>query len=435
MKKNKKEMKKTTEYVNEKIPSFARKSLLTMLILMIGYGLFPSTINAGGIIAASFSFTDMILVFLVGNTILFIYALLLALIGTREGLTLHELSKRIFGKKGYRITSTIIFISQIGWFGIGITLLANPIIHFFNIESWLVKYIIIIVIGFSMTTVALYGVKSLKIASIIAIPIVLCAGILIILFSIQGGEWGNWSPDKPPQNKLTFFEGVTIVIGTFISGATLIPDFIRWSKNRKHTIIVVFFTFMINQMFLLMIGGIAYSGVDGNLFDQFDGSITIFSTLMIMGLGWLGFLALFSNVWTSNDNSLYASSLAASSIYNVKKRKMVLILGISGTLLAPIFNSNTFVLFLNLLGIMIPGIGIIAIIYYFWFYKLTDDENNYHLEAILAWVMGIILTELTQFWLPFIMPLYIMIFTGLIYICLFRVKFLIESWKSDKISK
>lgn len=426
MMKRRKEKKRTTEYVNERVPAFARKSLITMLILMIGYGLFPSTINAGGIIAASFDLTDMILIFIIGNTILFIYALLLALIGTKEGLTLHELSKKVFGKYGYRITSSIIFISQIGWFGIGIILLSNPIIQFFAIDSLIAQYAIIIAIGLSMTMVALYGVKSLKIASIIAIPIVFSAGILIIVFATQNGAWGSWNPTKPAKGNLTFFEGISLVIGTFISGATLIPDFIRWSKNKKHTLLVVFSTFMLNQTFLLLIGGIAYFGVDNNLFDKFNGDITIFSTLMIMGVGWLGFLALFSNVWTSNDNSLYASSLAASSIYKIKKRKMVLILGISGTMLAPVFNSNTFIIFLQILGVMIPGIGIITIIYYFWLRKLIEEENNYQFDAIAAWISGILISIFVQLLIPFITPVYIMLFTGITYIFLFHIKYLIQ---------
>ncbi len=428
----------TSEYENTKIPKVARKTFFTMLIVMLGYGLFPSTINAGAIVASGFSFGMFLLIILLGNLLLTIYALLMAMIGINSNASLHNLSKRVFGTQGYKITSTVLVISQIGWFGVGIMMVSDPIIRLFNVHdlnggSYFITWVLITLMGALITSAAFFGVRALKIASIVSIPIVLFAGFMVCVLAISGNAdvWGTFDPGKRGTSDITFFFAVGLVISTFISGATLIPDFLRWAINKWQGIIIVVFTFMILQTILLLFGAMAYYGIDSNLFIDFDEHVTLYSSLTIMGFGLIGFVALFANVWTSNDNSLYSTGLAVSSMFNVKKTNSVIILGIIGTLMAPIFGTSGFVWFLQLLGFLIPGIGAILIADYYIFYRwlnvfgledyfyFSNDNHkydDYKIVGILSWVLGIAISALVQIIFPFIVPLYIVLFTAIIYI-------------------
>ncbi len=437
--KENKEIKNNTgkEYANSKIPAAAKKSLWTMLVVMLGYGLFPSTINTGAMVASSFDFGIFLLIILAGNLILTIYALLLSLIAIENDVSLHNLSRRVFGSRGYAVTSTILIISQIGWFGVGIMLVSQSLVNILGIDASTIAgflmLMITLIMGVLITSSAFFGVKALEIASKIAIPTVLGLGLLMCAMSLMGGSWGEFDTGKPHGNlngEITWYFAIGLVVSTFISGATLIPDFIRWAKKKSHAIIVVFFTFLVLQSILLFFGAFAYYGIDTPLFGDYDNSITLYSALSIMGLTTVGFIALFANVWTSNDNSLYSSGLATSNIFGIKKTTAVILLGTIGTLLAPIFNTSGFVWFLNALGYLVPGIGTMLIVDYYvffrWFNILYTDEyfkfkheyRAYKWEALASWIIGIILTMLFQIILPFIVPLYIMFFTGIVYIIL-----------------
>lgn len=438
---NKNPENKTGEFENSKIPSYARKTLGTMLVVMLGYGLFPSTINTGAIIASNFNFGVFLIIILIGNLILTIYALLMSMIGLNSNASLHNLSKRVFGRKGYKVTSTILVISQIGWFGVGIMLISAPMLNLLNVNDMsiygqIMSWIITIVMGSLITSSAFFGVKALKFASLVAIPIVLGSGLLVIILSLIGGDWGSFDPSKvSPDPDISFFFAVGLVVSTFISGATLIPDFIRWAKNRSQAILVVFLTFLVLQTILLFFGAMAYYGIDTSLFGDYNNDVTLYSSLSIMGLGFIGFIALFANVWTSNDNSLYSTGLGVSSMFKIDKKYAVIILGTIGTILAPLFATSGFVWFLSLLGYLIPGIGAIMIFDYYIFYKwlnvygaedyfyfLNDDYENYKLVGLISWSLGIVLSLIMQLLLPFIVPLYIIFITGLIYTILELIK-------------
>ncbi len=427
------------EFENSKIPAKSRKGLFTLMIVMLGFGLFPSTISAGAEVASNFNFGIFLIIIFIGNIFLMIYALLMSFIGLNSNVSLHNMSKRVFGKKGYKFTSLILVISQIGWFGVGIMMVSQPLMNLLHIdqsnlstETQILTWIAIIIMGALITSAAFFGVKALEVASLLAIPIVLISGLIVIILSLVGGDWGSFDPGKVKgNNDMSFFFAIGLVISTFISGATVIPDFMRWAKNKTHVIIVVVTTFLILQTLLLLFGAMAFYGVDSNLFSRFDNQVTLYTTLSIMGLMPLGFIALFANVWTSNDNSLYSTGLAVSSMFKIRKSHAVIILGTIGTLLAPIFASNGFIWFLSALGYLIPGIGSIMIfdyyIFYNWlnvygneeyFYFKSDDYDNYKYIGFVSWILGILITLLFQYLLPFIVPVYIIIFTGLIYVIL-----------------
>src|SRR5699024_6316228 len=66
------------------------------------------------------------------------------------------------------------------------------------------------------------------------------------------------------------------------------------------------------------------------------------------------------NIWTTNDNALYASGLGLSNITKISRKKVVIFNGLVGTIGA-MWLYNHFVDFLTVLGSALPPIGAIIL--------------------------------------------------------------------------
>jgi cytosine permease len=110
-------------------------------------------------------------------------------------------------------------------------------------------------------------------------------------------------------------------------------------------------------------------------------------------------LVLGLNIWTTNDNALYASGLGFASILKISKSKVVIFNGIVGTI-AAMWLYNNFVGFLTILGSTLPSIGAIILADYFIvnrgeYKKFADMKfKAVNWVAILAWIAGVAIANL-----------------------------------------
>ena len=122
------------------------------------------------------------------------------------------------------------------------------------------------------------------------------------------------------------------------------------------------------------------------------GKADIFDVLILQGLAIPAILSLGLNIWSTNNNALYTSGL---SITNVSKRPVKLttaLSGIVGTILA-IYLYNNFVSYLSLLGSMIPPVGAVIIIHYYFNKEQYEEIGNnaeWDFRAIISVIVGII---------------------------------------------
>ena len=102
----------------------------------------------------------------------------------------------------------------------------------------------------------------------------------------------------------------------------------------------------------------------------------IFYVMIAQGLTVPALIVLGANIWTTNDNALYTGGLGLSNITGVRKRPMVIVSGIIGTV-AAIWLYNNFIGWLNFLNATLPPIGAIIILDYF------TNRDRYRGEAKL----------------------------------------------------
>lgn len=95
---------------------------------MFGFTFFSGSMLAGQQLAKGLSFGEFLFSVMVGDAFLGVFGGFLAYIGCKTKKTMSELAKDSFGKIGAFYPSFLIAITQIGWYGVGISMFAVPVI-------------------------------------------------------------------------------------------------------------------------------------------------------------------------------------------------------------------------------------------------------------------------------------------------------------------
>jgi cytosine permease len=376
------------DYALEPVPESARRGLISMSTVMLGFTFFAASMWTGGTLGKGFRlWPDLILVILFGNLILGVYGAFLGYAAAKTNLSTHILARYAFGRVGSKLPSFMLAFTQIGWFGVGVAMFAYPINKFIGIPI----IPLIIIGGFLMTATVVIGFKAIEWISIIAVPAILLLGFMSVGKAI--GDSGGMSAllQVEPTQALTVAVGVALAVGSFISGATLTPDFVRFAKTKSIgvTATIIGFTFGNSLMFVFgAIGAIA------------TGQADIAEVLAIQGLLGGGIALLALNIWTTNDNALYASGLGLANITGLKRKHLTLAAGIIGTVFS-VFLYNNFVGWLTFLSVSLPPIGGIIIGDFYLRSKgeyASPKEHQFkevNWAAMIAWAVAIIVSKIS----------------------------------------
>jgi cytosine permease len=373
------------EYSLQAVPQFRRSGFWKMLFVMLGFTFFSASMWSGGTLGNGLTFTQFIWLVLAGNLILGLYTGALAYIAADTGLSTHLLTRYAFGEKGSYITSFLLSATQVGWFGVGVAMFAIPVQKATGINT----YVLIAIAGLLMTSTAFFGMRALAILSFVAVPAITVLGSFSVLKAAEtiGGLQGLLH--HQPLETMNLAMALTICVGSFISGGTLTPDFARFSKTKRSGVISTVIAFFIGNSLMFMFGAIGAIAT---------GKSDISEVMMIQGLIIPAIIVLGLNIWTTNDNALYASGLGFSNITKIKKSKVVIFNGIVGTVFA-LWLYNNFVSWLALLGSTLPSIGAIILADYFILHRgKYKDFKNMNFKAInwmalAAWGIGVLLAK------------------------------------------
>lgn len=104
-----------------------KRGFPSMLVIMLGFTFYTGTMLTGGQLGTSLTFRALVLVLLAGDLILGAYTALLSYISAKTSLSTHLLARYSFGKAGSYFVSGILGITQVGWFGVSVVMLAVPV--------------------------------------------------------------------------------------------------------------------------------------------------------------------------------------------------------------------------------------------------------------------------------------------------------------------
>lgn len=338
------------DYSLEPVPKTDRKPFWPMFFIMLGFTFFSASMSVGAKLGNGLDLGGFVWAVLIGSTILSFYTGGLGYIGSKTGMSLDLLAQRSFGRYGSYLPSALISFTQIGWFGVGVAMFAVPAADVLHVNPW----VLVILAGVCMTGSAYFGIKGLEIVSYISVPLIAILGIYsMVTATVSGG--GLAAIFAKSAGELTVFAGAGLVMGSFVSGGTATPNFTRFANTPKNAVITTVIAFFIGNTLMF-----AFGAVGG----AFTGKDDIFYVMIAQGLMIPALIVLGANIWTTNDNALYTSGLGLSNITKIRKRPMVLVAGVVGTLTA-IWLYNNFVSFLNILNATLPPVGALVILDYF----------------------------------------------------------------------
>ena len=376
------EKRKTVDidYSNTAVPQSARRSFITMFMIMLGFTFFSASMWVGQQMAEGLDFPNFLGAIILGGIILSFYTGTLAYVGAKTGLSMDLLARKAFGNKGSYLSSAMISFTQIGWFGVGVAMFAIPVANELFGGNQTVMYALVIIAGVLMTSTAYFGIKSLTIISYIAVPCVAILGTIAMILAVQRGNGTFIENFAKNSGTLTLIGGAGLVIGSFVSGGTATPNFTRFARTPREAIIATVIAFFVGNTLMFFMGAVSSIYVGGN---------DIFEVMINLGLFYIAILVLGLNIWTTNDNALYTAGLGLANIFKQSKKTMVLISGIIGTVTA-IWLYWNFVGWLNILNCTLPPVGIILVLSYFMH---KEDYDTVETDMVVDWfaILGVII--------------------------------------------
>lgn len=378
-----KETTKSKDYEASQVPLSQRKGFFSLFVIMLGFTFFSASMSVGARLGNALSFSSFVKAILIGSVILSIYTGLLAYVGSSTGLSMDLLARYSFGKKGSYLPSAMIALTQIGWFGVGVAMLAYPLADLLNISP----FILVLISGAVMTASVWFGIDALTIVSAISVPLISILGILSMYLAIHdsGSLVSMFGTDQ-----MSMVTAIGLVVGSFVSGGTTTPNFVRFAKKNWIAITTTVIAFFAGNCLMFAFGAVggAYTGTED-----------IFYVMIAQGLSIPAIIVLGANIWTTNDNALYSAGLGLANI-TAKSNKITTLIGGSLGTLAALWLYNNFVGWLNLLNTTLPPVGVILILDYFVHrkdYGNEENQRNFCIFSILGVVIGAIGANLIPF--------------------------------------
>jgi|AP59_1055472.scaffolds.fasta_scaffold29085_2 cytosine permease len=372
-----------------------RRSAGPLLALAFGWGFLVTGLFTGGALGNSLPFwPDIILTSFLGNLANFIVGAIVGYIGYKTACNSGLLYRYVYGNAGAYIPVIFISILTIGWqgivvgaFGVTWTLALHPGIEAEAIFASSTFLITAILAGIIFTITTYFGVKGLERISIPSVAILVFVGFYAIYLNINqaGGlnAFQELSVVLAGKNPMTSVQAINLVIGSWIVGAVVMPEYTRFAKKGWVAIAIPFIVLIVAQWFLQILGALGVvASSESSLFSAFLGldlNILINEGLLI---GWIGIIGMSLALWTTGDANLYLPVIQTSSILKRPKHVMTVICGILGTILGLGLYQN-FIPFITLLASIVPPIiGPVIVEYY-----LVDSEKFHsgHFDNIKSW--------------------------------------------------
>ncbi|HLS33091.1 MAG TPA: cytosine permease [Brevibacterium sp.] len=362
------------DYSFEPVPLTARRGFWRVGFVMLGFTFFSASMSVGASLGNGVDLTGFVWAVVIGGIILGAYTGALGYIGAKTGEGLDLLVQRAFGTRGSYLPSALISVTQMGWFGVGVAMFANPTGELLGVGPWP----IVIVAGALMTASAYYGIRAIEIVSFVSVPLIAILGTWSMVAATNEG--GGLEAIFSRSTGMGLTVAIGMVIGSFVSGGTATPNFTRFAGAPTSAVITTVIAFFLGNTLMFSFGAVG---------GAFSGQDDIFYVMIAQGLMIPALIVLGANIWTTNNNALYTTGLGLANITRIRKRPLVLVSGILGTLTS-LWLYDNFIGWLNFLNATLPPIGAIIVIDYIWRRKAYAASARTGRPVVWGSVAGVV---------------------------------------------
>ncbi|MEL7357760.1 MAG: cytosine permease [Cyanobacteria bacterium J06555_13] len=380
----------TEDYPLSAVPLSDRKPFWSLSLLLMGFALTSTTLFAGGAIGPALSFGQMIAVILIGNLILGAYCAALGYIAAKSGLTTVLMARFSFGDVGSRWVDFILGFTQIGWYAFTTAIVVQALLGAFGAEgSGLLYVVLVFFFNYAFCATAYVGYKAIDWLSRLAVPAMLI--LVAVSMSLAFRDFAG-AAIAEPTGELGMGAALAIVIGTFISGGTQSTNWSRFADSGKSAVWATL------SAFLVVNGILVFAGAFCSLV---YGSEDLVAAMGTQGILAGGVLLLILNVWTTQDNTIYAFSVAGANMFRTRKRHAFVLGGATLALVLTLSGIyNALESYLVFLGTVIPPVGGIVMVD-FWlrhggeFPSLRSQLPAFNWAGVIAYVAGAVIAYVT----------------------------------------
>ena len=389
-------MSGAAEFPLSEMPLGQRKSVFSIVMVLLGFTFFTGTMFAGGSLGVAFSIKDMLWIAVMGNVLLACYAAALGFISAKTGLNALLMGRFCFGQVGSKLSDMLLGFAELGWYAWGTATLAISLIHLLNFPTSLplpllgvpvdvsIPLMVALGIGFSLT--AVIGFKGLDMLSRLSVPLMMVMlATSIWLATRKAGGWSGLTAVVPTQT-MSWSSAITMVFGTFASGATQATNWTRMSRSGRVAVTAAFVSFAGGNGLMIVAGGwcaIVYQRAD------------IVEVMGLQGLSLAAVVMLFLNLWTIQGPTIYNVSAAACHLLRTERRRTVTLLSAGmGIVLAIGGMYKLLIPFLLLLGTVIPSIGGVIMADYWFCHRgrypavKTATLPRFNVKGLVAYAVG-----------------------------------------------
>ncbi|MGB3682488.1 MAG: cytosine permease [Rubrobacteraceae bacterium] len=345
---------RTQDYPLTEAPNSARRTDLSITIILLGFTFFVGSMFAGGNVGPGFSFWNMVGVIALGSLLLGCYVAVLSVAAQRSGLNTVLLARYSFGNLGSRLVDFLLGFTQVGWYAWSIAVPAVILVRFTG-EAWGIPLMVLFALAFTWT--AYIGISALAILSRVAVPAMLILVVLSLGLATRDAGGLSGLTGGEPTADVGIALAITLIFGSFASGGTQTTNWTRFSRTAWGAGLASLIGFTLGNGLMVLAGAIG-----ATVYGQPD----LTEVLALQGLLVLGLLLMLLNVWTTADRTVYAFSVAGSTLLRTENRRRLVVGGaLIGLVLAASGFYNFLVDYLVLLGTFIPPIGAIVMADYF----------------------------------------------------------------------
>lgn len=402
------------EFPLTEAPQHARKGLLPIAMVLFSFTFFTGTMFAGGKLGMAFNFVDMLWIAAIGNTLLAIYAATLAFIASRSGLNTVLMGRFCFGESGSRLSDFLLGFAELGWYAWGTATVAIVLVKLLGLaEGLTIPLMVLFGLGFSIT--AIIGFKGLDWLSRLSVPLMFVLLVISMVIATRhvGGFEGLMA--VVPHEAMSFSAAVTMVFGTFASGATQATNWTRLSRSGRVAVTASVVAFLVGNGLMVVAG--AWCAM---VYQQAD----IVEVMMLQGLSFAAVVMLCLNLWTIQGPTIYNVAAATCHLVRSERRRTATLVAAGvGIVLAIGGMYEWLIPFLVLLGSIIPPVGGV-IMADFWYrhrgkYPTLASVSlpRYNRAGLFAYAVGAVLAYSS----PWVAPLVGIGASALCYIVLLEV--------------
>jgi cytosine permease len=385
------------EFSIDPVPEEETVNGFHVALVLIGIAITIPAFLTGSQLGLAMGLSDVAVAIPVGAAVLCVIGCLAATIAAQSRLTTYMIIQFCFGTRGAKLVNLIISITIFGWFTVTASFFGESIQQAVKdiwgvSRGWAVNLNLLIILG-SLLVIAttVFGFKAIDKLAQLAVPLLFAALLWLVYLALEDAtlaELQSYSSEA-----MTLGQGITAVIGGFIVGAVILPDYCRYVRNTRHGLFASVLHFGVAYpLILLMLAVVAIHSGEKNFINIMTG----------MGLGVIGLLVLIFATWTTNTGNLYSNALVLKTIFTgVPQWLIVVIAGLLGTLLAIIGITDYFIGFLIFLGISIPPVAGIYIADYFFVHNRNYELANLKKQpaiaypAFIAWIIASTVAYLT----------------------------------------